>query len=351
MWALNNAKAGGPCLTPRRPAHPSLASLSPAAAGRRLWRRSPARAPLVAVRASGGGRKDDPVGREGSGEEDDSKASSSGHDDASDSARDISAGVNKPFEESKSSDPINVSSSSYWRDVRANLVRREQELFVDPSAPTEAKTSSGDPVQLPQKWAHAITMPEAGCVLVATEALDDDSIFERTVIFLLRLGSRGTFDGPFGVILNRPLYTKIKHVNPSFRDQATPFGDSPLFFGGPVDMSMFLVRTNDSSRLKGFEEVIPGICYGFRTDLEKAAILMKSGAIRTQDLRFFVGHAAWDYEQLLGEIKAGYWAVASCSTELISDALTGDPSCLWTEILQLMGGQYSELSQKPEDSS
>ncbi|CAL4908280.1 unnamed protein product [Urochloa decumbens] len=351
MWALNNAKAGGPCLTPRRPAPPSLALLSPAGAGRRLWSRGPARAPLVAVRASWGGRKDDPVGGEGSGEEAESKTSSSGHDDAADSTGDTSAGLNKLPEESKSSDPINVSSSSYWRDVRANLVRREQELFVDPSAPTEAKASSRDPVQLPQKWAHAITMPEAGCVLVATEALDDDSIFERTVIFLLRLGSRGTFDGPFGVILNRPLYTKIKHVNPSFQDQATPFGDSPLFFGGPVDMSMFLVRTKDSSRLKGFEEVIPGICYGFRTDLEKAAVLMKSGTISTQDLRFYVGHAAWDYEQLLGEIRAGYWAVASCSTELISDALAGDPSCLWTEILQLMGGQYSELSQKPEEDS
>lgn len=298
----------------------------------------------MAVRASGGGRKDGPVGGEGNGEEAESKASSSGHDDASAPEGDTSAGLNKPHDEPKSSDPINVSSSSYWRDVRANLVRREQELFEDPSAPTESKASSVDPVQLPQKWAHAITMPEAGCVLVATEALDDDSIFERTVIFLLRLGSRGTFDGPFGIILNRPLYTKIKHVNPSLRDQATPFGDSPLFFGGPVDMSMFLVRTNDSSRLKGFEEVIPGICYGFRTDLEKAAALMKSGAIRTQDLRFYVGHAAWDYEQLLGEIRAGYWAVASCSTELISDALAGDPSCLWTEILQLMGGQGSTRS-------
>ncbi|XP_062231405.1 uncharacterized protein LOC133928903 [Phragmites australis] len=348
MWALNNLKAGGPCLTPSRPAPPSLAS---PATGRRLWRCGPVRAPLVAVRASGGRRA------EGDGEEAESMASYSGSGaaDASTPAGDSSSdGLNQPHDEAKSSEPINISNSNYWRDVRANLVRREQELLLDPSAPTESKTSPGNSAhQLPYKWAHAITMPEAGCVLVATEALDDDSIFERTVIFLLRLGSRGTFDGPFGVILNRPLYTKIKHVNPAFQDQATPFGDSSLFFGGPVDMSMFLVRTDEqnSSRVKGFEEVIPGICYGFRTDLEKAAILMKSGAIRTQDLRFFVGHAAWDYEQLLGEIRAGYWAVASCSTELISDALTGDPSCLWTETLQLMGGQYSELSQKPKQDS
>ncbi|KAG8068654.1 hypothetical protein GUJ93_ZPchr0005g15415 [Zizania palustris] len=354
MWALN-LKAGGPCLTPRRPAPAAWGPLaagavgrSAVAAGRRLGRRVPA---LVAVGASGMGSKNGP----GDGGDDEAeakgKASSSGNDDTY-STGDSSDGLNQLYTDSKSNEPINISNSNYWRDVRANLVRREQELLVDPSAPAEPKTSSGETVhQLPQKWAHPITMPEAGCVLVATEVLDDDSVFERTVILLLRLGSRGTFDGPFGVILNRPLYTKIKHVNPSFQNQSTPFGDSPLFFGGPVEMSMFLVRTNDSSRLKGFEEVIPGICFGFRTDLEKAAVLMKSGAIRSQDVRFFVGHAAWDYEQLLSEIREGYWAVASCSTELISDALATDPSCLWTEILQLMGGHYSELSQKPKQDT
>uniref|UniRef100_A0ACD5THE9 Uncharacterized protein n=1 Tax=Avena sativa TaxID=4498 RepID=A0ACD5THE9_AVESA len=352
MWALN-MKTGGPCLTPIRPAPATRAGTPLAAAGRTgpwsAWRRrGPAVRPLVAVRASGRRGSDRASG--GDDEESKSKASSSGSGDASVPTGDSSDGSNEPPNESKLTEPINISNSNYWRDVRANLVRREQELLVDPSVPAEAKASSGEPAhQLPQKWAHPITMPEAGCVLVATEVLDDDSIFERTVILLLRLGSRGTFDGPFGVILNRPLYTKIKNVNPSsFRDQTTPFGDCALFFGGPVDMSMFLVRTKDSSRLKGFEEVIPGICFGFRTELEKAGVLMKSGAIRTEDLRFFVGHAAWDYEQLLSEIRAGYWAVASCSTELISDAVSTDPSHLWTEILQLMGGHYSELSQKPK---
>jgi len=42
--ALNNAKAGGPCLTLRHPAPPSLALPSTAAAaGRWFWRRSPGR--------------------------------------------------------------------------------------------------------------------------------------------------------------------------------------------------------------------------------------------------------------------------------------------------------------------
>jgi putative AlgH/UPF0301 family transcriptional regulator len=192
-------------------------------------------------------------------------------------------------------------------------------------------------------------MPESGCVLVATEELDGNGTFERTVILLLRLGSRDAYDGPFGVILNRPLYTKMRHVNPSLGDQATPFVDCSLLFGGPVDMSIFLMSAGDGRPIKGFEEVVPGICFGFRTDLEKAGALIKKGAVKPEDLKFYVGYSAWDHDQLLSEIDAGYWVVTSCSTGLIADALTTtDPSCLWTEVLQLMGGQYSELSQKPK---
>lgn len=222
-----------------------------------------------------------------------------------------------------------------------------QEQTVDANSP-EQTSKDGAVYHLPWKWAHSIPMPESGCVLVATEELDGNGTFERTVILLLRLGSRDAYDGPFGVILNRPLYTKMKHVNPSLGEQATLFGDCSLLFGGPVDMSIFLMKTTEGRRIKGFEEVVPGICFGFRTDLEKAGALMKNGTVNPEDLKFYVGYSAWEHDQLLSEIDAGYWVVTSCSSGLITDALTTDPSCLWTEILQLMGGQYSELSQKPK---
>uniref|UniRef100_J3L6J4 YqgE/AlgH family protein n=2 Tax=Oryza brachyantha TaxID=4533 RepID=J3L6J4_ORYBR len=236
------------------------------------------------------------------------------------------------------------SNLSYWRDVRAS--------FVIPKVQTidaNATALDGTVHCLPRKWAHSIPMPESGCVLVATEELDGNGTFERTVILLLRSGSRDAYDGPFGVILNRPLYTKMKHVNPSFRNQATPFSDCSLFFGGPVDMSVFLMRTTDGRPIKGFEEVSPGVCFGFRTDLEKASGFLKNGVLKPEDLNFYVGYSAWDYDQLLSEIDQGYWHVTSCSSGLISDALARDPSCLWTEVLKLMGGQYAELSQKPKE--
>ena len=49
-----------------------------------------------------------------------------GSGDASVPTGDSSDGLNKPPDESKSTEPINISNSNYWRDVRANLVLREQ---------------------------------------------------------------------------------------------------------------------------------------------------------------------------------------------------------------------------------
>ncbi|KAL6840072.1 hypothetical protein ACP4OV_029882 [Aristida adscensionis] len=349
MWALN-VKAGGPCLTPRPRQPPAWRPLaageigSPAAAPAR-WRRQPAaRWPRLA--ASAAGRKNR-SGRE-DGDEPKNKLPSSGKGDSSVPGGDVSNPSGRNHGESKSDDTIYVPYNlSYWRDVRASFVIPKLEQMVGTNNPPQ--TSKDGPVySLPRKWAHSIPMPESGCVLVATEELDGNGTFERTVILLLRLGSRDAYDGPFGIILNRPLYTKMKHVNSTFVEQASPFGDCSLLFGGPVDMSIFLMRTDDGKPIKGFQEVVPGVCFGFRTDLEKASIMMNNGAVNPEDLKFYVGYSAWDYDQLLDEIDAGYWVVTSCSAGLITDALMTDSSCLWTEVLQLMGGQYSELSQKPK---
>ncbi|KAE8809534.1 hypothetical protein D1007_13821 [Hordeum vulgare] len=347
MRALGLKAAAGPSFLAPRPRRHPPATWAPRPAGEiGLGPRSGRRWPGLAVSASG---KKSRHGRDG--DDPKSRPSSSGKGDASTPIGDDADAVSQSHGELKSSDTMYVPSNlSYWRDVRASFVIPKSEQAVDVN--TLPQTSFDGPVHcLPRKWAHSISAPESGCVLVATEELDGNGTFERTVILLLKLGSRDAYDGPFGVILNRPLYTKMKHVNPSFRDQAMPFGDCSLFFGGPVDMSIFLMRTNEGRPIKGFEEVAPGVCFGFRTDLQKVGHLMKNGALNPEDLKFYVGYSAWDHDQLLSEIDAGYWVVTSCSSGLITDALMTDPSCLWSEVLQMMGGQYAELSQKPKEDS
>ncbi|XP_054815669.1 uncharacterized protein LOC129315720 [Prosopis cineraria] len=234
-----------------------------------------------------------------------------------------------------------------WREFRAKLFRDELKEVAESDTHNQGGTlHSSKP--LGSKWAHPIPVPETGCVLVATEKLDGIRTFERTVVLLLRSGTRHPQEGPFGVIINRPLHKRIKNINPTNLDLATTFSDCSLHFGGPLEASMFLLRTAEKLKLPGFEEVIPGLCFGARNSLVEAAVLVKKGILKPQDFRFFVGYAGWQLDQLREEIESDYWYVAACSSSLLCGASTDSSENLWGEILQLMGGHYSELSRKPK---
>ncbi|KAJ4951004.1 hypothetical protein NE237_027836 [Protea cynaroides] len=252
---------------------------------------------------------------------------------------------------SKGKNPAPDKVISDWRTFRANLVAHEQVQNVDTEASGQ-EVGSHDSNTLGLKWAHPIPVPETGCVLVATEKLDGVSTFERTVVLLLRSGTRSPYEGPFGVVINRPLKKRIKHMKPSNKDLATTFADCSLHFGGPLEASMFLLRTEGDSQLTGFEQVIPGLCFGARNSLDEAAELVKKGMLNPEDFRFFVGYAGWQFDQLREEIESDYWYAAACSANLL---FGGSPDSssegLWEEILQLMGGHYSELSRKPKRDS
>ncbi|XP_078447286.1 electron transporter, putative (DUF179) [Wolffia australiana] len=233
-----------------------------------------------------------------------------------------------------------------WRTFRANLVAHEKGQGRELNDTNSTKRSG----KLGSKWAHPIPVPETGCILIATDKLDGVRTFERTVILMLRIGTRDPRDGPFGVILNRPLHKRIKHMKPTNPDLATTFADCPLYFGGPLEASMFLLRAGESSSVPNFEQVLPGVCFGARNGLGEASRLVKNGRFRSQDFQFFVGYAGWQVDQLREEIESGYWIVAACSSDLIGVGSVDSALGLWEETLTLMGGQYSDMSRKARES-
>ncbi|XVF37297.1 hypothetical protein REPUB_Repub19eG0133900 [Reevesia pubescens] len=281
---------------------------------------------------------------------DDSSSSSSGNGDQSIPDRDSSR-RNNSSDSNKSDDSASEKShhaNMDWREFRAMLYNNYQVEKTE----SDAHKQGGMPhVSRPlgPKWAHPLSVPETGCVLVATEKLDGVRTFERTVVLLLRSGTRHPQEGPFGVVINRPLHKKIKHMKPTNNELATTFADCSLHFGGPLEASMFLLRVGKKSKFPEFEEVIPGLCFGARNSLDEAAELVKRGVIKSQDFKFFVGYAGWQLDQLREEIESDYWYVAACSPNLIfGDSSDSSSESLWKEILQEMGGHYSELSRKPK---
>ncbi|KAK8642991.1 hypothetical protein V6N13_012311 [Hibiscus sabdariffa] len=282
-----------------------------------------------------------------------SPSSSSGNGDQSIPDQDNSRTNNSSDSNNSDGDASQKSHdvNTNWREFRAMLYNNYQVEKTD----SDAHKQGGTPhvsKPLGQKWAHPLSVPETGCVLLATEKLDGVRSFERTVVLLLRSGTRHPQEGPFGVVINRPLHKKIKHMKPTNNELATTFADCSLHFGGPLEASVFLLRGGTKSKLPGFEEVIPGLCFGARNSLEEAAELVKRGRLKSQDFKFFVGYAGWQLDQLREEIESDYWHVAACSPGLIfgdsSDTWSGS---LWKEILQEMGGHYSELSRKPKQDT
>lgn len=265
--------------------------------------------------------------------------SSSGNGDRSVPNGDGSKGHDTP-----KSKPQRITLDS-WREYRATLWAREQAEAAEP----EHEGAQLDHKSLGQKWAHPITLPELGSVLIATETLDKCDMFGRTVIFLLSDGTKNPQDQPTGIVINRPLHRKIKHMKPSHLDLAATFADSALHIGGPLlESSICLFRSGDDRKFTGFEEVIPGLCYGTKQSLDEAMTLVKKGVAKPQDFRFFRGFAGWGRDQLKLELDKNYWHVAACSANLIFGEYNESPEGLWEEILQLMGGPYAELSRKPK---
>lgn len=251
---------------------------------------------------------------------------------------------NNPAESNKSSDtgtPKSQHKPTDWREFRAILYLNQQLMLnkQDEGMVQESK-------RLGSKWAHPLTSPETGCVLVATEKLDGVQTFERSVVFLLGSGTRHPQEGPFGVIINRPLHKKLKNMKPTNLHLATTFSECLLHFGGPLEASIFLLKSGGKKPVLDFEEVIPTLCFGSRNSLDEASALVKTGVFKPQDFRFFIGYAGWQLDQLREEIDAGLWHVAACSSNLIYGGSQNES--LWEEILQLMGGSYSELSRKPK---
>ncbi|KAA8547947.1 hypothetical protein F0562_004376 [Nyssa sinensis] len=236
-----------------------------------------------------------------------------------------------------------------WRSIRARLVAGERASRPEePSSEIDPDTAVDQPLHITigEKWAHPIHEPEKGCLLIAEEKLDGFHIFERTVILLLSTGPVG----PTGIILNRPSLMSIKETRSTVLDVEGTFSDRPLFFGGPLEESLFLVGPKGGDDWVGksgvFEEVMNGLYYGTKESVGCAAEMVKRNVVGLGDFRFFDGYCGWKKEQLMDEVTAGYWTLAACSPSVIG--LAHDVSVgLWEEILGLLGPRKIGISTYP----
>lgn len=148
-----------------------------------------------------------------------------------------------------------------------------------------------------------------GFLLVATKNLNGTQSFERTIVFLLKVGFSDLKEGAFGVILNCPFQRCIKDMEPFNSYFLTVFIDSPLHFGGFLEASMLLLTIGENVVID-FDEGIPGFCYGARNNLHSTTKLVRNEVLQPKNSMFFLRYASCEFNQLKEELSLDYYCVA-----------------------------------------
>jgi putative transcriptional regulator len=177
--------------------------------------------------------------------------------------------------------------------------------------------------------------PEKGKVLISAPMLGD--IFKRSVILLTEHNEEGSV----GFILNKPTELKLSEIIEDF-----PEFDARVYIGGPVQRDSL----NFISRKNYFEDDSYEISEGlyWNGNYEKLKILIETGSIDPEDIKFYLGYSGWGPDQLENEMITKSWYVNTPTSKLIFEE---DDTKLWSTILRSMGNEFTVISTFPDDPS
>lgn len=176
--------------------------------------------------------------------------------------------------------------------------------------------------------------PATGRVLLS-EPLLQDFYFRRSAVLLVDHSD----DGTFGVILNKPISTRITEIMPDLNGF-----DAPLFIGGPVDpKSVFFVHQH-GDLITGSEHITGNLFWG--GNIADAVEGIRSGVIQPSTIRFFLGYSGWGVSQLESELKNNAWAVAVPEAEAL---IKMKPETIWPGLVRQLGHDYRFWTLLPAD--
>ena len=117
-----------------------------------------------------------------------------------------------------------------------------------------------------------------------------------------------------------------------------------VYIGGPDNHTQPSMLVHGISTLPGAKEISPGsgMCTG---PLSSAADAITSKQHKPIDFRFVFGVSEKLNSQIEYEIKLGKYQPVACARSLALKHCIGLPKPLWHEIMELCGGEYSELSE------
>ena len=175
--------------------------------------------------------------------------------------------------------------------------------------------------------------PQVGSLLIS-EPFNPEPSSKRSVVIISQHNTKGTI----GFIINKPTPLKIGDALDDF-----PEFDAPVYWGGPIKLdSIYYVHS--IRNLPGSKKISEGIYWG--GDYEQLKVMIESGEVTTDQIKFIAGFACWVPHQLEDEILHDNWWITPADTH---SALIEEPTTVWGSVLRKMGHVYGILNDFPED--
>ncbi|RKT00120.1 YqgE/AlgH family protein [Flavobacterium sp. 123] len=174
-----------------------------------------------------------------------------------------------------------------------------------------------------------------GQLLIAEPYIIGDLSFNRSVILLADHNQ----DGSVGFIINKPLKYTIHDLIPEIK------ANFKIYNGGPVEQDNLYFIHNVPDLIPNSVEISNGIYWG--GNFESTKLLINSGKINKNNVRFFLGYTGWDGKQLESEMDSNSWIVANNSYE--NKIIGKSTTHFWKEKIIELGGEYLIWSNAPEN--
>jgi putative transcriptional regulator len=159
----------------------------------------------------------------------------------------------------------------------------------------------------------------AGKILISMPSLDE-SIFEKTVVFITEHNEKGAM----GFIINK-IFPRTLNELIEFKD-AKSF---PLYNGGPVEREHLYFLHQRPDLIEGGIAITDTTYIG--GNFKQAITHLDNNMITENDLKIFIGYCGWDPQQLEDEIEEGSWLVIDALSKIV---FTSQAIPLWELIYE-----------------
>jgi putative transcriptional regulator len=173
-----------------------------------------------------------------------------------------------------------------------------------------------------------------GTILIADPFLKDPN-FMRTTVFICEHETAGTF----GFVLNRKEDILIGDLLSDLENC-----DFPVYYGGPVQIDSMHFLHQCPELISGGLEITEGIFWG--GNFEQVTALIKSGELKQNQIRFFLGYSGWGEGQLENELKEKSWLTTRGNKKLVFHRNINE---IWQDAIKQIGGEYEQIIHYPID--